>query len=311
MFESSRWNIRNFRWKDLDSLVRVRNADSKSSGPSEAADKEYLYQLLSQPSCEAEQDCLVADYKGTIIGYSIVSRELRIGRTVATGGVLEKYRNQGIGRSLLSYIIQYTASVKAEVLHIEIPEDNDAACHILKSTGFEHVKTYHKMNWADSNLPQVALPTGFKLRSFILGEDEGKLTCIQNEAFQDNWGFCPNSEDDIHARVRFNHCDPNGILFAETGNQFAAYNWTEIKSVSGKITGRISMTGVHPGFRKRGLGKKMLVAGMTYLSANGASNIELEVDSENLPATKMYSSLGFETLSQGLWYEKDLLSVTF
>ena len=120
-----------------------------------------------------------------------------------------------------------------------------------------------------------------------------------------------NTEDDIHARVRFNHCDPNGILFAETGNRLAAYNWTEIKSVSGGITGRIGMTGVHPNFRKRGLGGKMLVAGMTYISAKGASNIELEVDSENLPATKMYSNLGFETVSQGFWYEKDLLSATF
>ena len=45
---------------------------------------------------------------------------------------------------------------------------------------------------------------------------------------------------------------------------------------------------------------------MHYLISQNIPNIELEVDSENIPATNLYESIGFKKVDQTYWYQKDL-----
>ena len=46
-----------------------------------------------------------------------------------------------------------------------------------------------------------------------------------------------------------------------------------------------------------------MTAGMYHLIGKNVGAIELEVDSENIPARKLYSSLGFQLVSETEWYE--------
>ena len=64
------------------------------------------------------------------------------------------------------------------------------------------------------------------------------------------------------------------------------------------------MTGVHPSYRGRGLGRGIVLAGMEHLRAEGAGRIELEVDAGNVPARELYLSIGFRKIAESLWYEK-------
>jgi mycothiol synthase len=66
------------------------------------------------------------------------------------------------------------------------------------------------------------------------------------------------------------------------------------------------MTGVHPNYRGLRLGRAVVLAGMHYLKSKNISGIELEVDSENIPATKLYNSIGFRKINQTYWYEKSM-----
>jgi ribosomal protein S18 acetylase RimI-like enzyme len=66
------------------------------------------------------------------------------------------------------------------------------------------------------------------------------------------------------------------------------------------------MTGVHPDYRGRGLGRAVLLGGMTYLTENGAKTIELEVDDLNRSAKELYRSAGFREVGHSLWYERAL-----
>ena len=298
--------IRNFRWDDLDILTRLHNEVAGVTGSDKAFDRTYMQQLLAQPSCSPEEDCFVAVSQDSLAGFAIVTRELPIRRTVASGGVLEGLRNKGIGRRLLNRVLESVYSLDATVLHTEAPSDGAQARHILESAGFREVKCYWKMRWEGPEAPPVVLPEGFELRSFKLGEDEAALTGLQNAAFGDNWGFCPNTVEEISARVRFSRCDPEGIIFATDGDRLAAYNWTLSTSSGDKGTGWVAMTGVHPEYRSKGLGRAVVVAGMEYLKTKGVDGIDLEVDSENVPATKLYLDLGFKPVARALWYEKKL-----
>jgi mycothiol synthase len=100
--------------------------------------------------------------------------------------------------------------------------------------------------------------------------------------------------------------DDKGIIFIEKNGEIAGYNWTMEAHNGPSSVGWVAMTGVHPNYRGLSLGRAVVLAGMHYLKSKNISGIELEVDSENIPATKLYNSIGFRKINQTYWYEKNL-----
>ncbi len=67
------------------------------------------------------------------------------------------------------------------------------------------------------------------------------------------------------------------------------------------------MMGVDPEYRSKGIGKKVLLAGLRYLRCNNIYRVELTVDKENLAARGLYESVGFKESMILEWYEKKLI----
>lgn len=74
----------------------------------------------------------------------------------------------------------------------------------------------------------------------------------------------------------------------------------------GEAIGRIGMIGVDPDYRGMGLGRAVLLAGLSYLKRKGLPIAQLTVDSENEVARALYRSVGFREHYTSLWYEKAL-----
>jgi ribosomal protein S18 acetylase RimI-like enzyme len=66
------------------------------------------------------------------------------------------------------------------------------------------------------------------------------------------------------------------------------------------------MLWVDPDFQKKGIGRKVLLAGLSYLKSNGITIVELTADSENREGLRLYKSVGFKELMKTEWYEKAL-----
>ncbi len=294
-------DIRGFRWDDLEAVTRLFNSVNDADGEAMESDVELMRQILSQPSVSAEDDLRVACVGSDVAGFYLLYREIPIDRVVAVGGVSAECRGRGIGRRLLRTATEQVESIGAGVLHIQASADAQDARHLLESEGFKRVKTYWEMRWEVGPLPELALPPGFHLKTFRLGRDEAMLTELQNAAFGEHWGFCPNTVEEIAARVRMNVTDPEGIIFVMDGSRPAGYNWTQ-KSPGG--IGIVSMTGVHPSYRGNGLGTAVVVSGMRYLKEQGVKAVKLEVDSENTPARELYLKLGYRQVSRSVWYER-------
>ena len=304
----SRAQIRPFRWPDVEVFTRVFNEVNGIVDTEKAYDVEYMQQFLSQPSCKPEDHCFLAESEGVLVGFFLVAPELPIGRAVASGGVLESHRNLGTGRKLLRTAVEHAHALGASRIHIQAPTDGVAARRVLDSEGFRVVKDYWEMRRRAGAPPPLELPEGFSLRSFRPGRDEQALTELQNAAFGQQWGFCPNTVEEISARVRLKRSAPEGIIFVLDGSRPSAYNWTMSVANESGSTGWIAMTGVHPDYRGRGLGRAVVGAGLEYLEGNGVARVELEVDAENTPARDIYLGLGFRKVSQTVWYEKGLES---
>ena len=166
-----------------------------------ARDVELMRQILSQPACKPEDNCFLAEAGGLPVGFTMVTPELAIGRTVASGGVVRSHRNRGTGRALLDAAIVRAKSLRASVLHVQVPSADEIGRHLLSTAGFWVVRTYSTLGWEGREVPTTELPRGFGIRGFRPGRDEGALTELQNAAFAGSWGFCPNTVEEIVARL--------------------------------------------------------------------------------------------------------------
>lgn len=296
--------IRNFEWADLDAITCLSNEIGGVSGTAKALDADGMRAVLSVPGCDPERHCFIAEDAGEAVGYSLVSYEPPISRAVASGGVLSEHRGKGIGKALLRKVVEHAEGLGVDVLHVEAGVTHSDANHLLASHGMEVVKSLWKMRWESVGAPDVSLPQGFAVRSLVAGQDERTLTDLQNVSFGENWGFSPNTVEQISARVEHNKGGPESIIFITENGEPAAYNWTMFLSDEESSSGVVAMTGVHPDYRGRGIGRAVVTAGIAYLVERGASFVELEVDAENTPARELYLKLGFRKVGRSVWYEK-------
>ena len=296
--------LRKFEWADIEYVTQLFTSISGVGGTEKEVDSELVRQTLSHPSVRPETNLTLAHSGADLIGYYQLYPEIQISRAVIAGGVLEQHRGQGIGRQLLSAAMEQVEALNVSVLHIQTSADATDARHILESEGFEQVKDYWQMRWTGGGLPELNLRSNFSLKPFRLGEDEAMLTELQNSAFGQHWGFCPNTIEETAARVRISNTDPDGIIFVMDGDRPAGYNWTLMNENRFGKVGFVSMTGVHPEYRGNGLGTAVVVTGMEYLKDQGVDAVELEVDSENTPARELYLKLGYRQVHHSVWFER-------
>ncbi len=303
---SGKVKIRRFRWSDLSPFTSLFNRLNGLEGTPRAATESFMRQFLSHPSMKAERNGFVAERGGSLEGYLLVFLERPISRSVGMGGAVPGTDEGSVWTSLLHAGLNHARVAEVSVFHTQVPENSRVRRGLLVKEGFSHVRTYWNMQWEPSPIAQPGLVAGMRFRPLILGQDEGDLAGLQNASFGDNWGFCPNTQEEIEARVRFSTMDPDGIILLEANGRVVGYNWTSLASTEMGPVGRIEMTGVHPGMRGRGLGKAVVTAGLDYLRSKGAVRVELEVDSANPAATRLYEGLGFTYAGPTYWYEMRL-----
>lgn len=299
-------DIRGFMWEDLETVTDLFNRIGGATGTEKELDSEAVGQDLSAPSVSPESNLRLAVNGTRVIGYHLLSLEVLIGRAVGAGGVIPEFRNSGIPLRLLRDSIERAKNAGARVVHFQTAIDALDERQLLESEGFEKIKEFWQMRWEGSELPSLRLRPGFRLKSFELNKDEAMLTELQNTAFGENWGFSPNTVEQIAARVRAKISPPEGVIFIMDGESAAAYNWTQRIENSHGHVGFVAMTGVHPSYRGSGLGTAIVVAGMEHLLSRGVNAVELEVDAENTPARELYLKLGYRRVHHSVWYELKL-----
>ncbi|MXY43897.1 MAG: GNAT family N-acetyltransferase [Dehalococcoidia bacterium] len=295
--------LRPFTWDDLPRWTVLYNAAFGLAATEMEFDDPEMRPHLSIPGLAPERDCFIAQESDVDAGLAILWPELPIRRAVLQMGVSGAHSPQAVEQALLDAAIERASGLPVDLLHTQLPSKDNAGCRTLYDAGFLPVRQYATLRWSGDALPKEDLPHDFALRPFRPGLDSQRLTDIQNAAFANSWGFSPNTVEQIEARVASKSTTPEGILFVTRGDDVAAYNWTVRPAGPGGKLGRIAMTGVHPNYRGMGLSRPTVLAGMRWLASQGVEVIELEMDSSNLSAAKVYQSLGFEKVSDTVWYE--------
>ena len=307
---TSTYIIRNYDSEDFNRLVQLE---------AEVRELEQAWCLISpldliesvgQPNHSSKNNLFIAEREGEIVGYVDVKTELNIGRVVLRWLMHPKHRRRGLAVKLVDRAICRSRELGIMTIHANVSQNNPMARQLLTKMGFTLIRRFLelRLDLFKAHLAEIS-KIAPRCRPLQPGEIE-RLTQLQNRSFTGAWGYNPNTVKEIIYRINLPNCSPNDIILAFDVDEPIGYCWTRINfwknKASGEGTGRIYMLGVDPDYRGRGFGRKLLLAGLSYLKSKGLRLVELTVDSKSKRACALYKSVGFKLWTSSLWYEKRL-----
>ncbi len=302
--------IRNYRPGDFNNYVRLHIEAEQVDRQGRHITSEALAESLGHPKCFPEKELFIAEKNGKIIGYMNVTPEPGIGRALLACLVHPRHRRKGLAKKLFPYAMERAKKLGARVVQGSVPENNVVGKSLVSHMGFGFARRFLelKLDFHDVHLSDTK-GGNIVSRGLRCGEED-KLTEIQNRSFVGTWGFNPNTTEEIIHRVNLRGRFPEDVIMAYEGGKPIGYCWTTVspqENTSRAVNkGQIHMMGMDPDYRKKGIGKEILLKGLHHLKGKGIKIVELTVDSENQAACSLYESVGFEIFSTTLWYEKVL-----
>jgi mycothiol synthase len=296
--------IRNYRLEDIHSFVSLRNESAELSPDTGYLSPDVIRESLHRPGYTPEHDLFVADKGGELVGYLDINAEPKIGRVVLDCLIEPQHRRHGLAYRLFQGASVRVLALGVEVAHVNVRDDNVVARAVLEKTGFYVIRRSIELEIDLVRLPEPG-KSAFPIRP--LGIDElDILTDIQNRSFTGSWGFSPSTTEEI-GYATHNGRSAEGVRIAVDRERPVGYCSVRIQeNRRGKGWGRIGMLGVDPDYRGKGLGRELLLAGLSYLKGKGFKIAQITVDSENTIAYTLYCSVGFTHRDTSLWYEKRL-----
>ena len=296
-------NYKTFSWQHIDDYTNLLNRlalDNKNNYKYNLSD---IKEKLSYPSFNPQKNLfLISNNNNEPIGYISFNEEKFINRVILDIKILKLHKNDENQTKIIRKALELASSLHTEKLNIQTSEYDKSIQNSLTYFNFKKIKIYFNMQLKKMPVINLEPPNDFFFSTFLQDNDEEKLTKLQNSVFKDSWGFCPNTTEEIKYRIKMHNTKPEGIIILKNRQEYVGYNWTTYKNKSGKI----SMTGILPQFRSKGLGNILVGKGIEYLFNNNHSTVELEVDSNNIKALQIYKKLGFNKSSEIWWYEKEI-----
>lgn len=303
---NSLYHIRNYQPTDLDKYVLLIAEAEKLEPTGRCISPRAVAEQLERPNYFPEQD-LFTLWSDDIVGYMDVKQEMTIGRVVLDCWMHPEHRRKGLAIKLLSYATDRAKELGAKATHVNIREDNVVAKKVLSRLGFSLVRQFLELGLDIVDVDGLDMAQAAINCHYLQPGEEDKLTQLQNRAFAGTWGYNPNTVEEITYRINSSTCSREDIVLIYDGDKAIGYCWTGIgceEGIPSMRKGRILMLGVAPDYRGKGIGKRLVLAGLARLKSKGLKVAELTVDSENKAACALYQSLGFKVKANTFWYEK-------
>lgn len=297
---------------DLKAVTELLDmSDSAVQGEPDITEED-IRSLWESPNFHLGTDTwMVVAPEGRIVGYADVESNKHV-QIYGFARVHPAYCGQGIGRYLLQLIearakqqIPQARSDARVALLNWANSVNKAAKELFEQEGYKHVRSSWHMEIEMDKVPVAAeWPAGITLRTFIAWQDDRVVFEMIDEAFSDHWGHLPmNYEGWKHWMIDREDFDPSLWFLAFDGSEIAGGSLCKYEVGMGWV----NQLAVRRPWRRKGLGKALLLHSFSEFYRRGIRKVGLGVDSQNLTgATRLYERVGMQVARQYDTYEKEL-----
>lgn len=296
-----------------DEVLSESRRDSEEFG---AVAVEELLLAEKRPSFDFEGR-FIADLDGRSVGlvHADVDKLSEDRKGLIRLSVISEFRGGGIERQLVEAALVELKVRGMTAAQAWTDSENRDYIQLLEELGFKHIRagSTMEMDLADvsQNLvenKQVAIRSLQKDR-----EDHIELFCrLDNEIYKEHFNFRPGTlEEARHFLFLSPHFTQRETFFAVLNSEKIGYVTVAVDekySLEKKVrVGRISSVGVLRGYRRRGIGTRLLLHGLENLKAKDMSKAVLHVDDYNpTDALTLYEKVGFTVKKKDFTYEREL-----
>jgi mycothiol synthase len=184
-------------------------------------------------------------------------------------------------------------------------QDNAKRIAFLEQHGFRRGGEFSEVNMLrslDEPIPESTLPTGYQVRALAEAGEIANRAAAQREVWHP-WTVGNVSDDDYARFMRLPgyHRDLDVVAVAPDG-VIAAYVNGWIDPVN--RIGDFGPVGALPAYRRQGLTRATLLEGLRRMKARGMNRMCVSTGVSNMPALRLYESIGFKIVNKYLDYMK-------
>lgn len=317
------FSLRAPQLSDLQAVVDLHNECSRQLDAKDEITPAEMANFWETPDISLPDDLRLAQASdGRLLGYV---EALTYGNPGANPyihiRVLPAAAQAGVAAALMDWAVarceQVLARVPAELrvcISLHQLSTDEAMPAVLAERGFQLVRHSFFMG-VDLNqqLSAPQWPQNVELRPFKLESDAEPVYRALVDAFKDHYGFLEEPFEQgfprwKHAMIEDEEAYiPELWFIAWEGDQVAGIALCKELPEDGKKIGWVEDLGVRRAWRKRGLGKALLLQSFQAFQQRGLSSAGLFVDASNLTgALRLYEGAGMRMRRQYDRYEKEL-----
>jgi mycothiol synthase len=189
---------------------------------------------------------------------------------------------------------------------VYVAEQDRVLGDLLRARGYEVVR--HSFRMAADLAAEPAVPEwpdGIAVRTFRAGDDDRGLYEVQEETFADQFDHEPMDYEEWRHWTFGQAFDPDLVFLAEEGGELAGIVIARPERSGDESLGWISVLGVRRPWRRRGLGRALLLHTFRELRARGKPRVALGVDGSNpTGAVGLYERAGMTVVRRYDHWEK-------
>ena len=178
----------------------------------------------------------------------------------------------------------------------------------LEARGYRpHRSSYRMLIDLDGGVPEATFPDGIAVRTLRPGE-ERRAHEAHMASFVDHFEFQPESfERWAQWMVEGHRFDPSLWFVAEAGDEIAGIALCQLHESGDPRHGWVSILGVLPAYRRRGLGEALLRHAFAEFARRGCTRVSLGVDADSTTgAVRLYERAGMRQIRRTDAWEKAL-----
>jgi mycothiol synthase len=296
--------LRSPRLDEVAALTDLINRDSDELYGEREESVESMRMWLTGPKLDPETDMRVAVVNGEFRGYVDVDSEPEPIYWVDLRVPLSE--SDDVRVALLDWVEGRARERGGELLRVHAANTDEPIKRLLEDRGLRVIRHFYRMRIElDREPSEPHWPEGMSLRTATL-EDAETVYEAHQESFEDHWEHTRMPFEEWQHWLMREGFDPTLWFVLEDGDEVAAIELCREHEGEARL-GWVSVLGVRTQWRRRGLGRALLLHAFHEFRRRGFHAAALGVDAESLTgANRLYESAGMRVVRQSDVYEKAL-----